>query len=304
MRGMDTFRQRFDTLVEQIGRGSYAQEVAVFEALRFMTPEAAAYALNLLHSEAAQDRDYGCTVVHWLLRAVVDGEVAVPPELEGSAPVFIQLALGDPSSEVRASAGFVLSQFKIPEAIPILCGLVDGDELARDTAAGCLASFGLAEWQNPAYAAFRTQAEAALLRLTYDAELSIRCQAVCSLGHGGHDGEEVRRRLLDLLHSDDWGIHAYSARVLGEMGEERLIPILQVRLHDVEEMERSGWGYLDAVASLNDPRLLSTAERGLAIRRAIFRERGDLEPNYDPEPNYEWGLGRMRAQEVDGSDEK
>lgn len=273
---MDPFRQQFEALLEQIAKGTYAQEVTAFQVLRSVTPEAASYAFNLLHSAAAEDREYGCTVANWLLHAAADEEVPILPELAGSAPIFIQLALHDPAPEVRAAAGCVLSWIKTPEVIPALCNLAEGGELEREAAAGCLAGFGPDEWQIPAYAALRPQVGSALLRLTHDADLRIRSQAVFGLHYDGHDTEEVRQRLLALLHDEDPHVRGYSARVLGGLREPRLVPILEARLRDVSEMKVAGRGYFDAVDKLGEPALLSAAEVGVEIMRCILGERGSL----------------------------
>ncbi len=182
---------------------------------------------------------------------------------------LLQKALNDPALEVVVEVAEDLGALGVPEAGPILVGLLKhSSDSVRQTAVQALERVADA-----------TVLEG-LLRALDDASATIRFSLIGALGHAAGDAgrclsdthrDELRQRLVRVLEKDaDPGVRSRAATVLGECGEVGDLHPLWQRVQAIEDrrVQDKAWAaFLDLMARLQSLDALRQWDANLTTAR-------------------------------------
>jgi HEAT repeat protein len=180
----------------------------------------------------------------------------------------LQKALEDPSLEVVVAAAEELGALGVPEAGPVLAGLLRHPFApVRQTAAQAL--------ERVADVAMLD----ALVEGLNDPAVTVRFSLVGAVGHAAGDGKaliDVQRaallaRLELVLGRDaDAGVRSRAATVLGECGTPAVLPVLwqHARAGEDSRVQEKAWGaLLEIIARSGQPELVQEWDRTLVEAR-------------------------------------
>jgi HEAT repeat protein len=176
----------------------------------------------------------------------------------------LQKALEDPSLQVVVEAAEDLGSLGLPEAVPVLKGLLKHQsEPVRQTAAQALERVADASVLND------------LLAALDESSVAVRFSLIGAVGHAAGDGRtlsaadrtKLLARLEDLLARDaDPGVRSRAATVLGECAPSSVLPSLWKRLQASEDsrVQEKAWAaFVAIVIRAANLELLTTWEHTL-----------------------------------------